>query len=460
MNGLVFSITALRAVGLAALGLYPPSEPGRAFEFPAVPVPLSIGDYGVTDGSVDPVAFVGATVWDGTGSDPQPSATIVVENGVIVSVSTTGDLPPGAEIVFLEGKYVIPGFIDSHAHVTGRWGDDPDADLSDRVREDLELFAAYGVTTVNSLGDGLEVLQVRDQLRADGSTRVAHLLASGPVITSRDPEEARQRATEVVATGADWLKVRIDDNLRTTEKMPWEAVQSVIDVGKEAGVPVATHIFYLEDARRALEMGAAMIAHSVRDTSVDEEFTALLAESGACYVPTLVREVSTFVYGRRPGFFDEDFFTSRAKASEVERLSDSTYMAGIRNSTSAIAYRAALYQASLNLRTLVEEDAAIAFGTDAGPPGRFPGFFEHMELALMVGGADLEPSQALLAATKGSAECLGLEDRGVLTPGMRADFLVLGRDPLRDITNTKSLEQVYIGGVAVLEDDSSMPGPR
>ena len=403
---------------------------------------------------VGPVAFVGATVWDGTGSEPIPGTTIVVEDGTIISVSTSGDVPAGSEIVPLSGKHVIPGLIDTHAHVSGRWAKNDAGELEDRVREDLELFAAYGVTTVNSLGDGLDVLAVRDKLAGTPRmARAARLLASGPVIVARDPAEARERALETVAGGADWLKVRIDDNLGTSRKMPWEAVQAVMDVAREEGLRLATHVFYLEDARRALEMGSGLIAHSVRDAPVDDAFITALAESGTCYVPTLTREVSTFVYGQRPGFFDEEFFTRHAKASEVVRLSDSTFMATMRASGAAASYRVALVQALENLGILVEAGAPVAFGTDAGPAGRFPGFFEHMELALMVGGADMTPAQALHTATGAAAECLGLADVGTIEPGKRADFLVLGADPFRDITNTKTLEQVYIGGVAVLDEE-------
>lgn len=396
------------------------------------------------------VAFVGATVWDGTGSDPVPGTTIVVDGGLIHSVSTTGGIPEGARIVMIEGKYVIPGLIDAHAHVTGRWAEDDGGEVTGRVLEDLELFAAYGVTTVNSLGDGFDVLEARSEL--SGRAGAARLLASGPVITARDPQAARETAREVASAGADWLKVRVDDNLGTVEKMPWPAVEAVIDVGMEAGIGVATHIFYLEDAKRALQVGARLIAHSVRDTEVDDEFVAAMAGGEACYIPTLTREVSTFVYGQRPGFFDEEFFTARAKSSEVERLSDSTRMASVRASPAAQRYRVALVQALENLTTLVEAGVPIAFGTDAGPAGRFPGFFEHMELALMVGGAGLTPMQALRTATGVAAECLGLGDVGTLEVGKRADFLVLGSDPFRDITNTKTLEQVYIGGEPVLEE--------
>ncbi|MDA0311558.1 MAG: amidohydrolase family protein [Gemmatimonadetes bacterium] len=116
-----------------------------------------------------------------------------------------------------------------------------------------------------------------------------------------------------------------------------------------------------------------------------------------------------------------------------------------RQSPAARGYRVALIQALANLKLLVDAGAAVTFGTDAGPAGRFPGYFEHMELALMV-GAGITPEQALRAATGVAAGCLGLDDVGTLEAGNWADFIVLEADPLKDITNSQTIEQVYVAG--------------
>jgi imidazolonepropionase-like amidohydrolase len=392
------------------------------------------------------VAYVGATVWDGTGTAASKTATLVVEDGRFAAVSSDGQIPEGAEIVFLEGKYVIPGLVNTHGHVSGLWAPEDVRDIDDRIRWDLDLFAKYGVTTVNSLGDSEDVISVRDAAAFTDSR--ARLFAAGPVITATTVADARAAALANADAGADWLKLRVDDNLGTSQKMPWDAVQAVMAVADERGLRVATHLFYLEDAKRLLEMGTGMVAHSVRDVDVDEEFVTALKESGVCYVPTLTREVSTFVYASRPGFFDEEFFTEYADSAQIARVSDPAFMENTRQSESALRYRIALIQALANLKVLVDAGAPVTFGTDAGPAGRFPGYFEHMELALMV-GAGITPEQALRAATGVAADCLGLDDVGTIQTGRRADFIVLDEDPLKDITNSKTISQVYVAGRAV-----------
>ena len=388
------------------------------------------------------VAYVGATVWDGTGSAPVPGVTIVVDGGRITAIST-GSAPSGTQLVSLEGKFVIPGLIDVHAHVSGRWAPEGVTGEADRIRGDLELFAKYGVTTVNSLGDGEAAIAVRDA--ASPTDPHARLLASGAVVAGDEAAAVRAAAISRADAGVDWLKLRVDDNLGSSQKMPWDAVQAVLDVGEERGLRVATHLFYLDDAKRLLEMGTGMVAHSVRDTDVDDSFINALITNDVCYVPTLTREISTFVYAERPGFFDNDFFTELSDQREIARVSEPAFMERMRESPAAAGYRVALQQALRNLKTLVDAGAPVTFGTDAGPAARFPGFFEHLELAVMV-RAGIRPDQALYAATGQAAACLGLEDVGTLEVGNWADFLVLASSPMDDITNTQTLEQVYVAG--------------
>jgi imidazolonepropionase-like amidohydrolase len=392
------------------------------------------------------VVFTGGTVWDGTGAPATP-ATLMVRDGKIAAV---GDVPPpgGATVVDLSGRFVIPGFVNAHGHVTGYWADEGTVGGAERLAEDLRLYARYGVTTVNSLGG--EPPEAADIRAAQGliPLRRARLLFAGPVISARTEAEAREAVREVSARSPDWVKIRVDDNLGTTEPMPWEAVSGVIAEAGARGLPVATHLYYLADAKRLLAMGSGLLAHSVRDRAVDDELVDSLLRRNVCYVPTLTREVSTFAYGERPPFLDDPFFTRHAKGSEVARVTAPAFMQEVRESRSAAQYRRALPRAQANLKKLSDAGVRIAMGTDSGPPGRFPGYFEHMELALMA-EAGLSPEAILRSATGVAAACLSLNEVGTLEPGKWADLLVLRRDPLQDVANTRSLEAVYIGGELV-----------
>lgn len=393
-------------------------------------------------------AFTGATVWDGTGAPARTGVTLLVEGERISAIGANVSVPESATVVPLDGKFVMPGLINAHGHVSGAWATDPGADPRDRIRQDLLLYARYGITSVVSLGDDRAALEVAGSTTTvSGAAGGAHarLRASGPVVTARTPDEARRVAEANIDGGADWLKLRVDDNLGTSEPMPWPAVEAVLDVGRERGVPVATHLFYLEDARRLLEMGTGLVAHSVRDVEMDASFLEMLERSGVCYVPTLTRELSTFVYERRPDFFDDPFFQRHALAREVRRLEDPAVQEGFRDSPTASGYREALEVAHRNLILAHDAGVPVAFGTDSGPNARFPGYFEHLELWMMV-DAGMSRADALRSATAVAAACGGLEGVGTLEPGQLADFLVLDADPTRDIRATRSLERVFVGG--------------
>jgi imidazolonepropionase-like amidohydrolase len=394
-------------------------------------------------------AFVGARLIDGTGRAPVESATLVVRDGRVLAVGPSARVKPpaGAETVDLKGKTLLPGLINAHGHVGETRGlvAGPEHYTEDNLRRQLGLYARYGVTTVVSLGGdreaGFRLRREQDRARRDR----ARLYVAGPVVAGQTAEEARRQVDAVAALEPDLVKIRVDDNLGTAPKMPAAAYQAAIEQAHRHGLRVAAHVFYLEDARGLLNAGVDFLAHSVRDTDVDDGLVASMKQKGVCLCPTLMREVSTFAYETAPDFFSDPFFLRDADREAVEALEDPARQRSVRESSAAQRYKAALEVAKRNLKRLAGAGVGIAFGTDTGPPGRFQGYFEHRELELMV-QSGLTPLQALTAATGGAARCLKLDGIGTLEPGAWADFLVLGADPLADIRNTRSLESVWLAG--------------
>jgi imidazolonepropionase-like amidohydrolase len=395
----------------------------------------------------DVTAFVGARIVDGTGAPPIEDAVLVVRDGRVAAVGPkTTAIPAGATRVDLRGRTIVPGLINAHGHVNDVRGlkSSPEFYTPDHVRAQLGLYARYGVTTVFSLGgDGPAGLEVREAQRQ--SIDRARLFLAGPVIGGTDPAAVKKAVDGVKAMNADLVKIRVDDNLGTSAKMPVDAYRAVIEQAHARGLRVAAHIFYLEDAKAVLAAGGDFIAHSVRDAPVDSGIVDQLKTRDVCVCPTLMREVSTFVYESRPAFFDDPFFRREADPATVAALEAPAYQASIRNSNAG-RYKPALEMAKANLKRLADAGVRIAFGTDTGPAGRFQGYFEHLELEQMV-SAGLTPMQALVSATGDAARCMMVEDRlGTLRPGREADFLVLARNPLEDIRHTRTLEQVWIHG--------------
>ncbi|MBX2942640.1 MAG: amidohydrolase family protein [Cyclobacteriaceae bacterium] len=117
----------------------------------------------------------------------------------------------------------------------------------------------------------------------------------------------------------------------------------------------------------------------------------------------------------------------------------------MRKNKSTQQYKEALVIAKKNLKLLSDAGVKIAMGTDTGPPTRFQGYFEHMELEQMV-NAGLTPMQVIVAATGNAVYPKNKNNLGTLESGKKADFIVLSKDPLSDIRNTRSIESVWIGG--------------
>ena len=390
------------------------------------------------------VALTGARVIDGTGRPPLDQATILIVNGRIESVGTGAavKVPSGATRVNLAGKTVMPGMINAHGHSNN--GDNK-LPLHDQLTQQLRLFAQYGVTAVVTLGDdGRESVKVHDENSSPSLDR-ARLFSAGPAVVARNAEEARQLVNANADLGVHVIKTRMNG---VPSDMTPDVYAAVIDQAHKRGLRVACHLFYLHEAMGMVNAGLDVIGHSIRDQDVDASFIAELKRRDVSYVPTLTRDLAVFVYESTPAFLSDPFFLKGVTVTrgQLDQVKDPAFQQRIAQSREAQMIKKALDQASRNLKILSDGGVRIAMGTDSGTQvGRWQGYFEHVELEMMV-KAGLTPMQVLVAATSGSAAAMKLDRLGAIQPGKQADLLVLNADPLSDIRNTRQIHSVWVGG--------------
>lgn len=394
--------------------------------------------------------FVGATLIDGSGAPPMENAFMLIKDGRITLIGSGGkvEAPEGATVVDVSGKTIMPGIINGHGHVGEVIGIEGGQYSTETLEQNLGLYARYGVTTVVSLGGDKEQAVPFRAVNDSLPSNRARLYIAGEVIAGETPEEALAAVERNHQLGVDFMKIRVDDNLGASTKMSEEVYQAVIQRSHKLGYPIATHMYYLEDAKKLLEGGSDLLAHSIRDLPVDEELISLIKAKGIAYCPTLTRELSTYVYEDTAAFFSDPFFLNEYDESIIRPFLDPARQQEIRQSRSAQTYKKQLPVAYTNLKTLSDQGVPIVFGTDSGVPTRFMGYFEHLEMEMMA-EAGMTPMEIIVSATKTTAEYLGLKDLGTLSPGHWADFLVLDANPLEDIRNVRKITGVYIGGEGV-----------
>jgi imidazolonepropionase-like amidohydrolase len=389
-------------------------------------------------------AWVGARIIDGSGRPPVERATLYIRNGQIEAVGKHVKLPASVQRIDASGKTIIPGLISAHSHLN-----------------DDSQFGVYlrdGITTVLSLGGDKE-FALRDEATKASPGTAPHLYVAGPIqdstaipgaVAVKTPEQARKSVDELTDNKPDFVKLRVDDFLGARPKMQSDVYAAVIEEAHKNGFRTAAHVVLLDDAKSLLKDGIDYIAHSVRDREVDPEFIKLMKARGVFYCPTLTREVSVFAYSETPSFLSDPFLLKEADSTEIAKMEDPKHQQAVRNDKGAEWYKEHFSIALHNLKSLSDAGIDIVMGTDSGGgPGRFQGYFEHLELEYET-KAGLTPMQALVSATSAPAKLLKINDRaGTLEKGKWADFVVLSANPLEDITNTRKIDSVWIGGIRV-----------
>jgi imidazolonepropionase-like amidohydrolase len=247
------------------------------------------------------------------------------------------------------------------------------------------------------------------------------------------------------AKNVDMVKIWVDDEFgQLSERMPPAISTAVIDESHKRQKKTVAHVFYYDNAAELTREGVNAFAHEVRDRSVDQPLlSAMKAKNVWQMAATLSREAS-FTYATLP-FLNDPFFSRGVTPTVLTQLASPERAQKLSSSPTFPKYAPTLQFAMDNFAAQVKAGIRYGMGTDSGPTARFPGYFAHWELELMV-KAGITPLQALTAATSSNAEILGARDIGTVQPGKWADLLVLDKDPTADIRNTRTIHEVFVAG--------------
>ena len=399
--------------------------------------------------SAQDTVLTNANLIDGTGAAMQPGVTIVIEGGRIAEMGLSVRAPAGASVIDLGGKYVVPGIINGHGHV-GPAPRDPQ----------LRQYARFGVTTTTSMSfDQDDISQFKAAQKA-GDLRGARILTVmyrfmsepfKPGSEVKTPEEARAKVDDIVAKGADFIKVWIDAQGGRYPKLTPEVTAAVMDQATRHNKIKMAHVVELEDARRIVDQGVDILAHDVRDQDIPDDFIATLKRRNVAVISTLAREEAMFAFGdgtEGPAFIDDPLFRA---ALPPERLAvlRTTKHAEQAADPMRPTYQRMFETDKRNVKKLLDAGVRLGFGTDSGgEANRFflQGWFEHRQMELLR-DAGLSPMQIIQTFSKTNSEMLGIDKEfGTLAKGKAADLLVLTRNPLDDITNMRAIDAVYLGG--------------
>ncbi|MBI4541217.1 MAG: amidohydrolase family protein [Gemmatimonadetes bacterium] len=410
--------------------------------------------------------FEGARLIVGDESAPIENSAFLVENDRFTRVGRKGELeaPPGAARVDLTGKTVMPALVELHAHVGYRKNMTNTVEnfTRENIIDHLERFAYHGVAAVLSLGtDRREMAyELRDELRRAPPPNTALYFTGGQGLAMPDggpgvpmryaaygvttEGEAREAVQEMAARKVDFIKIWVDDRGGAVSKLPAPLYWAAIDEAHKHNIRTMTHTRELADAKDLVRADIDGFAHPPwRERDVDDELIGLLKERPNVFILMTLWASRNEIYGGRPAWLDEPLLRETFPPEEIKQLERSDTDEGAR-----AAWKAG--PVPRNVAKLKAAGVRFGLGGDIGgiSGGQFFGWSSHMEMASMV-EAGLTPAEAITAATRNSAEFLGLDRLGTVAPGKSADFMVLDANPLDNIANTRRIARVYLRGKEV-----------
>ena len=343
------------------------------------------------------IVLVGGTLIDGNGGPPLTDMDVVIRDNRIAAVGPRGtiSIPDGAMVLNFQGRTILPGFMNVHAHYT-------------HIVSNLLSWGREGVTTIRNLVSSWDEFRYcKTYIRQQNDPRIPRVLFTGPCldvpggraypyrtngIWLTSVEDARLQTNFLLDQGVDLIKVYLEDGSYWGESfavMPPEMLRAIVETAHARRARVTAHVQMLWILEMALDCGVDDIAHSILDQEIPDAVIARMVQSDTYLVPTLE------IYG--PG--------------------------------------SARTMGQANLKRLVDGGVHVALGTDfeTGLQTGMPSFeMQYMQ------DAGITPMQIIVAATKHAAHVCGLgSELGTIEPGKVADIVVVDGDPLANLNVLK-----------------------
>ncbi len=453
------------------------------------PLALLLTLFGAPTGAAPPLAIQNVTVIDGTDRPAAPNMTVIIEAGRIAAIGPSKKVrtPKGARLLNGAGKFLIPGLWDMHVHGA----------TDSRAPWSQLLFVANGVVGVRDMAGPSDAHAWRaSQLGNMDPAPTIYLgspIVDGPTavwpdsIVVGDPAQGRAVVDQQQERGADFIKVY--------SRLSREVYFAIADEAKARGIPFEGHVPETVTAAEASGAGQRSIEHLTQVAEgVSSDESAILAEmqrlegqfrspdatmeqkiaAGRGIIQLNAHTVETFdestaralfelfvknetwqtptltlLQGQIDSPLDENDPRLKYLSKTVRTRWEDGYYKNIPPGPRAAIVGVAKAQFAESMKIvglMYRAGVPLLAGTDTMNPHCFPGFGIHDELALLV-EAGLPPLAAIQTATRNAAQFMGwLGQRGTIEVGKAADLVLLNKNPLTDIHNTRTIESVVLQG--------------